>query len=79
MTVELIITKLIFKVGGNQTLETFSSIISIIPEEDKAHKYKDEWLLWMHMPATQYLTQKNQVLSAQMLHRDRQISNRYLF
>lgn len=27
-------------------METFSSIISIIPEE--VHKYKDEWLLLMH-------------------------------
>lgn len=29
-------------------METFSSIISILPEEDKVHKYKDGWLLLMH-------------------------------
>lgn len=29
-------------------METFSSIISIIPEEDKVHKYEDGWLLLMH-------------------------------
>lgn len=29
-------------------METFSSIISIIPEEDKVNKYEDGWLLLMH-------------------------------
>lgn len=29
-------------------METFSSIISILPEEDKVPQYKDGWLLLMH-------------------------------
>lgn len=29
-------------------MEPFSSIISIIPEEEKVNKYEDGWLLLMH-------------------------------